>query len=68
MPEFPVTGDASREIFTCRFCHSLIRRDRSAGWYDIDMNATTNPEPWRCSGRYTASPLSRHTPMEEQHA
>jgi len=60
-----ITGDVSREVFTCKSCRSLIRRDRSAGWYDIDMNHDTNPEPWSCSGRYTASPLRRHAPMEE---
>jgi hypothetical protein len=64
----PETGDASREISTCRFCRSLIRRDRSAGYYDIDMNEATNPEPWQCSGRYVASPLGRHAPMEEHDA
>lgn len=70
MPEHNrgISGDISREIFTCRYCRSLIKRDRSAGWYDIDMNHGTNPEPWTCTGRYAASPQNRHAPMEDRDA
>lgn len=51
------------QVSACRFCNALLRRSDDGLYADIDLNRTTNPEPWQCSGRYVASPGGRHKPI-----
>jgi hypothetical protein len=62
---FDLASTYGPEVSACRFCNALLRQSADGLYADIDLNRTTNPEPWQCSGRYVASPLGRHAPMTE---
>jgi hypothetical protein len=52
---------ADPAVQPCQFCGALLRRSADGSWADIWLRA---PDPWYCDGRYIASPLARHAPLE----